>query len=160
VRDAHNELAIETDDQLKKAIAASYQNFGLSLQLSFRYGPGPFSSTTIQLKTNWKRRAILNNTTYGKLQRLADEVLGFLPTPGNARSPAKEIDLVRRLCSAAVMEQEHRTMKDIAFALHRDSELSKDESRLAEFDFYSTLIVMQAHNENEVNTQQRLKSFG
>lgn len=156
---AHDQMIIETDDQLKKVIAASYQNFGLSVQLSFRYGPGPFSATTIQLKTNWKRRAILDETTCEKLQKLADELMGFLPMPGDARSSAKEINLVRRLCSAAVVEQGHRTMKDIAFALHRNSELSKDESRLAELDFYSTLIVMQVHNEIEVNTQRRSKSF-
>jgi len=117
----------------------------------FRYGPGTFSPTTIQLKTNWKRRAILNAATWSKLQSNADDILGFLPKPGFERTLMKELDLVHRLCRATMLPREHLNLKDIAFTLHRDGELSKDEARLAEFEFYSTLIVMQAQSKKEVS---------
>jgi len=149
---AHEDMIIRNDEHLKEAIRTSYKRFGLFVQLGFRYGPGPFSATVIQLKTNWKLRAILKPATWEKLHKIADDLLGFFPKPDSTQLSAKEVNLLRRLCDSTTPRHEHRTLKDVAFALHRNSELLKDESRLGEFEFYSTLIVMEAYNQLEVST--------
>lgn len=73
--------------------------------------------------------------------------------PGSEHVLTKEVDLIRRLCHSTILPQEHLTLKDIAFTQHRDSQLSRDKVRLAKFEFYSTLIVMQVRSKSKVSIQ-------
>lgn len=62
----------------------------------------------------------------------------------------KEASLIHRLIDGYRAKVVGKSLKAIAIELHRERDHTKDESNLAEFEFYSTLLVMRYCNEQEV----------
>lgn len=143
--------SIDTDKSLKKAIQDSYVKFGIKISLQFRYGHGPFDRHTVELSTSWKRRSILTQASWNKLTEMSQEILHSLPKSDKSIHVQKEKSLIQRLCQHADGKVEERSLRAVAAALHRERDHTKDESNLADFEFYSTLIVMKHVDEQEVS---------
>jgi len=62
----------------------------------------------------------------------------------------KERDLVWRLCHVSCTVPDGRSLKAIAVQLRQERDHTRDESKLADFEFYSTMIVMKHVDEEEV----------
>lgn len=139
-----------TDKSLKQAIQESYVTYGLETCLQFRYGSGPFHRCILELSTNWKGRSILSATSWKSLNGVLQQIMSLLPDIGKPKQMQKEKGLMQRILHGTRQKSEERSLKAVAMALHRERNHAKDESRVANFEFYSTLIVMRYLNESEV----------
>jgi len=145
-----------TDKSLKQAISGSYTKFGLETHLIFRYGSGSFSHSTIDLSTNWKSRSVLNQTSWKSLNAASQRILSFLPAFAKNKQLQKEKGLVQRIMQGARPKVEEGSLKAIAVELHRERNHAKDESLLANFEFYSTLIIMRHFDKVEVSAERTI----
>jgi len=143
-----------TDKSLKHAIQNSYTKFGLETRLQFRYGSGPFDRSIIELSTSWKGRSVLNQKSWMFLNGALQQILSLLPASAKNTQLQKEKGLVQRIMRGARQRSEERSLKAIAVELHRERNHAKDESHLANFEFYSTLIVMRHFDKVEVSAER------
>lgn len=144
--DEHN----QGDEALKKNIQDSYAKFGLTTTVQFRYGRGLFSPRIIELGTPWKKRSILTKPIWDKLNDLASQIMKFLPSLSGKGCTQKELALIHRLIDGYRANVVGKSLKALAIELHRERDHTKDESNLAEFEFYSTLLVIRHCDEQEV----------
>jgi len=139
-----------TDKSLKMAIQNSYIIYGLETRLQFRYGSGCFNRYTVELSTNWKGRSVLSRASWGVLNQMLQQILGSLPSSTQRMRLQKEKGLVQRILHSTRQKSEERSLRDMAMELRRQRDHAKDESHLANFEFYSTLIVMKSVDNAEV----------
>lgn len=74
----------------------------------------------------------------------------FLPSLSSKGYTQKELALIYRLINGYRAKVVGKSLKALTIELHRERDHTKDKSNLAEFEFYSTLLVIRHYDEQEV----------
>lgn len=146
--------------QVKQRTMASYEKYGVRTALVFSYTPEVFDPRSIDMRSVWKKRSILDGRSWKRLNISVEDVVRFLPEDSNITTAKKEGLLLKRICFGQSDPAVAHKVQDVVLLLHSRSECSRDEARMLKFECYSVLAILRSLDLKEYErVAQKLEGY-
>lgn len=140
----------QTHADLKEAVIASYQHYGLDIELMFSYTPDNFHPRMINMRSSSKNKSLLTAAVMKMLKREALDILAFLPSSSDRRPVEQDIAVLKNILHGIGYPANRDSLQMLITSLHLKSKSSRDEARLAKFECYSILAVLRLQDISQV----------
>ncbi|KAK1807246.1 hypothetical protein LTR12_018410, partial [Friedmanniomyces endolithicus] len=151
IDDTEAKSTFRRKERPEDTIRESYKKRGLEAsRLIITHEPHTMHPLALYMGSTAKNQSELTNGRWKKLCGSRDDLLGYIPTAGDAGADRKNIDLVRKLSLSSTDDQDAPRLVDVVKALRRQSDVAADELNLFRCLEGLAVLVTKHHDEAEI----------